>query len=416
MKRLAEAESEKVGERHGGVARPEAVSRVDANAVRSQLDRILAHPLFTCSKRYTNLLRYIVDRSLAVQHDDLRERIVGIEVFGRTPNYDTNADSTVRVSAAEVRKRLSLYYSEPGHEQELRIEVPVGSYIGEFRPPEQKRLLPDILPLSKRRTFHSWRFVVPLVLVVLTFGGWKLQRLLMPVSAIDKFWTPLLDSSKPIVLCFDAPPSVPLTSATPSNSNSSSEAGVPLREFIERRAQISISDVNAADEVATYLRQKRKDSILRPARNISMSDLRLSPVVIIGLIENEWVSSIEANLHFRIRREDGIGKEWIVDASNSANMKWMVDPSVPYEKVSSDYALISRVQDSSTGQWWIAISGLTSMGTQLAHRILIDPKAMEGISSGFPKDWEHKNLQIVLAIEMVQGSPVASRVAATYFW
>ena len=112
------------------------VCRAEPEAVREQVKRVVSDPLFCNSKRYSGLLKFIADRSLDGRLGDLKERIIGIEVFGRSPDYDTSNDATVRVAANEVRKRLALYYKEPGREQELRIDVPSGSYVAEFRVPE----------------------------------------------------------------------------------------------------------------------------------------------------------------------------------------------------------------------------------------------------------------------------------------
>jgi hypothetical protein len=139
-------------------------------------------------------------------------------------------------------------------------------------------------------------------------------------------------------------------------------------------------------------------------------------VVLLGSHDNEWASRLGAGLHFRFRREADIGKKWIEDASNPANRNWAVDTSARYEQVDSDYALISRVLDPSTGQWWIGIAGLTGLGTQVAHQVAIDPKTMAAISASLPRDWERKNVQIVLAVKIIQGSPGAAQVVGTYSW
>ena len=65
--------------------------------------------------------------------DRVKERIIGIEVFQREADYDTNHDSVVRTTAAEIRKKLAQYYQEPGHEDEIRVMLPQGSYLPEFR-------------------------------------------------------------------------------------------------------------------------------------------------------------------------------------------------------------------------------------------------------------------------------------------
>src|SRR3569623_2054748 len=108
----------------------------DPAAIREQLHRLLAHPLFAISKRYPALLAYTVEQTLLGNSGDLIERSIGIEVVGRTPTYDANADPVVRITAGEVRKRLGLYYYDSAHAGELVIELPVGSYVPVFRQPE----------------------------------------------------------------------------------------------------------------------------------------------------------------------------------------------------------------------------------------------------------------------------------------
>src|SRR5271163_4958644 len=125
---LASPQSEK--EVNGAGPTPSAV------AVREQLKRLLAHPLFTNSKRYPVLLAYTVEQTLLGNATDLKERTIGVEAFGRSPDYDVNLDPVVRTSAAEVRRRLIQYYYDPAHAGELIIELSAGSYVPVFRSPE----------------------------------------------------------------------------------------------------------------------------------------------------------------------------------------------------------------------------------------------------------------------------------------
>ena len=74
----------------------------------------------------------MVENTLQGHGDMLKERTIGIEVFGRPTSYDPSDDATVRVKAGEVRKRLGLYYSEHGSGNPLRIELPSGTYVPEF--------------------------------------------------------------------------------------------------------------------------------------------------------------------------------------------------------------------------------------------------------------------------------------------
>src|SRR6202047_727259 len=103
-------------------------TEAERDAIRKQLERILANPLFRNSKRYPNLLRYVVEQTLQGQTSPLKERTLGVEVFARKRYYDTNLDPVVRTTAGEIRKRIAQYYHEPGRENEIRIGLPLGGY------------------------------------------------------------------------------------------------------------------------------------------------------------------------------------------------------------------------------------------------------------------------------------------------
>src|SRR6202008_3776352 len=123
----------------------------NAALVREQLNRLLAHPLFTNSKRYPVLLAYTVEQALLGNAGELKERTIGVEAFGREPNYDVNLDPVVRTTAAEVRKRLIQYYYSPDHAGQLLIELPVGSYVPLFREPSGSQTVSAAESVSGQR-------------------------------------------------------------------------------------------------------------------------------------------------------------------------------------------------------------------------------------------------------------------------
>src|SRR3989442_11532646 len=90
---------------------------------RTQVERLLADPLFSQSKRYGSFLRYVTERALNNNQEPLTERTLGVEIFGRSPNYDTDADPIVRVTASELRKRLAHYYEDAAHAGQIRVLI-----------------------------------------------------------------------------------------------------------------------------------------------------------------------------------------------------------------------------------------------------------------------------------------------------
>ena len=107
--------------------KPQPLPEKQAGAVRDHLRRILASPAFSGSKRCQQFLELVIENALAGDYDGLRERMIGVEIFGRPIDYETATDAIVRVKANEVRKRLAQYYLEAGSESPVRIDLPSGS-------------------------------------------------------------------------------------------------------------------------------------------------------------------------------------------------------------------------------------------------------------------------------------------------
>src|SRR5580693_8038734 len=101
--------------------------------IRQHLQQVLASHAFAGSKRTQDFLELIVSHALEGEFDQLRERMIGAEMFGRPVSYDTGSDSVVRVKASEVRKKLAHYYGELlGKRPAVRIELPSGCYVPKF--------------------------------------------------------------------------------------------------------------------------------------------------------------------------------------------------------------------------------------------------------------------------------------------
>src|SRR5229473_609760 len=171
-------------------------TQAERNAIREQLERLLANPLFKHSRRYPSMLRYVVEHTLKSDTGQRKERTLGIEVFGRDPHYDTNLDPVVRTTAGEIRKRIAQYYHEPGHEGEVRIDLPSGSYLPEFHLPANSPALLQPARVSPRWLLISLAVAALVAIVgsVAWFKPWAPQ-------AVERFWQPLLSSSSPALLC-----------------------------------------------------------------------------------------------------------------------------------------------------------------------------------------------------------------------
>src|ERR1700733_13917673 len=104
----------------------------DLKAFQQHLEEVLCGEAFRGSHRSVQFLRYVVNQSINGHCDELKERLIGIELFGRSPSYDTGEAAFVRVTASDVRRRLLQHYGTDVTETEFRIRLPLGSYIPEI--------------------------------------------------------------------------------------------------------------------------------------------------------------------------------------------------------------------------------------------------------------------------------------------
>src|SRR5580698_7239520 len=150
--------------------------------IRAELQKVLASSGFARNDRLSGLLRFVVEQELSGRGDELKESIIGVEYFGRRPDYDVRQDSVVRNEAGKLRARLAEYYVDEGAADGLIIEMPKGGYKPAFRHIE-KATAPVPGPARSRRRIWRW-IAISLAgsAVVLAVSWW--QGILHPRAPI----------------------------------------------------------------------------------------------------------------------------------------------------------------------------------------------------------------------------------------
>jgi hypothetical protein len=381
-----------------------AEAGIEQNTIHAQLERIVAHPLFKNSKRYPTMLRYVVQRAIEGQTDHLKERTLGVAVFGRDPDYDTNLDPVVRVTAGEIRKRIAQYYHEPGHEAEIRIDFPSGSYLPEFHPPEvAAAAVPIAVPPAAVR-----KKVSPVITASLACAAILAAVLVfksgVPVAPIDRFWAPLLQSAEPVLVYVGASyPEAPL------------EAAVTMTD-LHKAERVGFADAEALANLTAYLATKKKAYRLRLQEDGQLNELKEGPAVLIGAFSNSFTLRLTDPTRFSFVRLVDSHQVGIRDRQDPQNVAWFRSPDVHYTDVKEDYALVSRVWDSTTGRVAVTVAGLSKYGTAAAGEFLSTPSYIEQITQNAPKDWDRKNIELVIATSVVGRTSGPPRILAAHFW
>jgi TolB-like protein/Tfp pilus assembly protein PilF len=151
-----------------------AVSSPPEGEVRETLDRICASSAFARSRRQQRFLRYLVEAVLAGRAEELKETVLGIEVFDRGPDFDPRVDNIVRVEARRLRQRLQTYGECEGAASRVVIELPTGSYVPQLTLRAASGLAPAAPGRSApvRRSFRNWWIVAAVVTGALGTASW----------------------------------------------------------------------------------------------------------------------------------------------------------------------------------------------------------------------------------------------------
>jgi TolB-like protein len=156
------------------ILRPMPPTESDAQAVRRQLDRILESPGFSRNERLSGFLRFVIEGHLDGKDHELKESVIAVEVFGRSPSFDSRLDPVVRTEAIRLRARLSDYYLKDGKADALVIELPKGGYVPSFR--EIAGTQPSVTPARSGIWLWVALGLVGLVIALAGAGWWWAQH------------------------------------------------------------------------------------------------------------------------------------------------------------------------------------------------------------------------------------------------
>lgn len=408
---------------HSSAAGSLVLNEKQKQAVEEQLERILRSAPFRHTKRCQDLIRHLVLRSLVGDLDQLKERTIGVDVFGRDPDYDTNQDPVVRGAAMELRKRLAQYYVEAG-EDEIRFEVPSGSYALEFHwpgshPVPAVTIPADTVPPAVRHTRIPARSLwilgstaVAAVCIVFFVSSWRSP------TALDEFWAPVLAGPRPVLLSIGLEPTYEVSGSLRSALKKSPTLEGPMMitpsdiQAVPPRL-VPLGDAVSLSRFTALFSKKGKSYQIRGVSGTSFADLRDFPTVLIGAYSNEWATQLNARFRFSF---SPAGVEAGIEDRMNPNKTWRIGDNRADWKVPVDYAIASRILDPSTGNMVVTAAGLLHYGTEAAAELLTDSNYLEQATKLAPRNWQHKNLQIVLRTKVVGNTAGPPEILATHVW
>jgi len=426
------------------------LSAQDRDHVLTELTRLLASHHFKSSRRCSDFLGHVVRKTLMGDTGSLKERILGVELFNRITNYDTNSDPIVRATASEVRKRIAQYYQEskPGP---ARIILPVGTYIpwfelqvepkhelvaDEIKSPVEPRPVPSSIDIHPPERFTPFQRITkkPRILAVLAILGSALVALALYLgfrhtaaapkaiepqqadSALATFWKPFVSQQADTVAVFSE---VRRHSGPNASGAFKISSGFSLGDLASPGVSGvgEVMGVHALDGVFNSfhhnLRAKRSNFF-------TFDDASVENVIFVGSpLANPPLRLLQNRRSFVFQVVPGESGQPALAIIN--NKPQPGEPkqflSTPEQlPIKDDYALISFSPGMRSDKRVLVLAGITTFGTQAAAEFVTRNDSLKSLLSHLKvsPNGDIEPFEAVISVKINDEVPVEERIVALH--
>lgn len=397
---------------------------------------ILASPIFQSSRRSQDFLTYIVEKSLTGQFDELKERSIGVAVFGRAMTYDTGADAIVRVTASDVRRRLHQFYAESPVDSGLRIELPAGSYLPEFLE-NQESPVPSSRQEKPRQRIYAALGLFALITTL--YGIWHVftPRSTEPgvtasAPSVKVFpWSLLFDTNRDLRIIF-ADPDISYTQHVlkyqialsdyanqhyfPDNPAAPPEAV----KLVQGLRGVNVASVDSA--IAVNIVQLAKGAPLRlkthTARSLHILDFKTEDnFILLGSPRsNPWFGLFQDQLGFRFERDPETGLEFVRNYKRQAKEEERYLPTAMGWATGNAYAIVALVANSNQKGHALLLAGSNAEATEAAGKFVTNSELLGQTlrNHGITGHVGSTEFEILLRVGTLAGSPNRFEVVACH--
>ena len=435
----------------------------DIELFQQHLKEVIEGAAFKASHRSGQFLKYIVDQAIAGHFESLKERVIGIELFGRSPSYDTGEDAIVRVTASDVRKRLLQHYGgKDGAASEFRISLPLGAYVpeiarrtrssangnshlnGTVAEPDQvaDMLHLDLLQGVVHAPLHDvavessrpgvgariprLSFIAALCTLAVIAAcviAWNLYSVVKVVPRSSLLWSAFFRSPQSTQIITSDPNIAEIDGLTGSQVSVSDYANhnyIPdpsklTAEVINLCKNILRGDKAAAVDVpiAVYIGQmalaSSREVSVHAARSIQIQDLASeNNFVFLGSPRsNPWSALFGDQLDFRFVFDPKTKTEFIRNEHPRSQEAPAYVPTAPGWQTGRTFATVALVGNPDQIGQVLLVAGATGEGTAAAGRFITDAARMNATlkECGVKNSGEVQHWQLLLQLNAMAGAP-----------
>jgi hypothetical protein len=404
------------------------------------IERITASTSFQKSARLRDLLRFLAERTLHGQPQDLSEHRIGSAVFGKAQDYSVVEDSSVRVHVRQLRLKLHEYFDGEGRDETSIVEIPKGAYTTLFRTAEQRAAATPVLAVV-RHGLRFWLLALPWALAALflvtTLAAWfrrpavplpppppwPLAALFDPgnrpvqvVVADISYGMMRLVDEQPVTLEQYLSPSY-RSGGTLANAHPTAREARVMK-YLSGSLLTSYADLVVVDTLLRLSGNASDRLTIRSARELRPRDLEEGSFVFVGSpSSNPWVSYFQDKLNIQ-EREGVVGEslKFFQNLHPKAGEQENYHGLTFTGNSGEDYATISLLPVPNGHGSVLILQGLQQEGTEAAGLFLADASNRQRLqqalgiagASGQPTYFE-----VLIRTQAMAGAPNATSIIAT---
>jgi hypothetical protein len=428
-------------------------SEEDVALILSHLKEVTEGGAFKGSFRSGQFLRYIVEQAIAGRFDSLKERVIGMELFGRSATYDTGEDAIVRVTASDVRRRLLQHYGRYGATSPYRISLPVGSYHPEFtRAPEglarhdanpaavhsspaaplaTSSVLPEdprtsaiTKPAMRLRTLWLALACAPALLVVAAAVVlWTRPVIFFPQPVRVNPWATFFHSTHLLQVITSDPNIAEIQGFTGGQLSVSDYANhnyfagpnhlTPEQDafcrITLRGDKATTVDTQITTAIGQLAQSGGKRVAVHGARNLRLSDLRTDDnFILLGSPRsNPWSDLFNDQLDFQFVFEPSLKQEYVRNLHPRAGEQSRYVPTAPGWATGQSYAIIAVVRNLDQNGNVVLLAGADGEGTEATGELIADPARLSPAlkNCGIEPNGPLRHFEMLLRLNTMAGSP-----------
>jgi hypothetical protein len=400
-----------------------------------QINRLVSSQALHGSESLCKLLRYLAKHAVDHPGTPIKEFQIATEVFGRSPDFDPQLDSMVRVQAGRLRSKLTEYYSSDGLEDPLVVELPKGTYVLSYHPRNATAakspssvnggISKDALENSTERRWGTEVISLSIFLAaaILVIVWLMATRTSAPVGAASEgepvpgafrvFWKGFTSGSEEPWVVFSNAAFIGRPETGMRYRDATRDAGAPILDHYTGVGEVLA--VHELDRVFGLLHRRIR---VKRGSLFSLDDAKNNNLIFIGSpVENLSLLEIPGTQEFVFEQFTSgprKGDHAIINKHPQPDegKEFFATPSgVP---LTEDYALLGLVKGMNQGQSVLILAGNTTIGTQAAVEYVCRQSSLEELllRLSVSQNGDLKPFEAVIRAKVARGVPVETELVA----